>query len=196
LWLRVAALGNAYQHQDEQRIDHDARGHGDEESKDIVHRAKDSDDGAAVHDIIGHAKHAGEGTGDGTAHDICWNDLQWTRGGKRNSAFGNTKKAHEQRGDTGVFFRLGHQARRRSVATPTASGGTAIAVAAIPMGRGLPAAMSPPPKRNAVLLKGPPISAAIIAPMIPPRTRVEAPCMPDRATVRASKSDATGAPIR
>src|SRR5699024_8012642 len=68
--------------------------------------AKDSDDGAAVHDIIGHAKHAGEGTGDGTAHDICWNDLQCTLCGKLNSAFGNTKKAHEQRGDTGVFFRL------------------------------------------------------------------------------------------
>src|SRR5699024_3219132 len=41
-----------------------------------------------------------------SAHDICWNDLQWTRGREWDSTFGNAKESHEQRGDTGVFFRL------------------------------------------------------------------------------------------
>lgn len=96
----------------------------------------------------------------------------------------------------GSFSDLLNQERRSNVATPTASGGTAMAVATIPIESGLPAAMSPPPKRNAVLLNGPPTSSATIASSSAPKNRVEVPCMPESATVRLSNSDAIGAPMR
>lgn len=49
----------------EQGVDGDAGGHGDEESKDI-------DDGAAVRDIVCDAEHAGEGDGEGIEKRYDW----------------------------------------------------------------------------------------------------------------------------
>lgn len=49
----------------EQGVDGDAGGHGDEESKDI-------DDGAAVRDIVCDAEHAGDGDGEGIEKRCDW----------------------------------------------------------------------------------------------------------------------------
>ena len=66
----------------------------------------------------------------------------------------------------------------------------------MPIGPALPAAIMPPPKRNAVLLNGPPMSNAIIAPMTAPNAMVDAPSIPDSQWVSRPNRDDSGAPMR
>ena len=88
-------LGKTHQHYDQQGVDRNACDHGDEESEDIVHRAEDSDNGAAVHDVIRNTKHASQCTSDGANDHVGGDNLQRTRSGKRYSAFCDTEEAHE-----------------------------------------------------------------------------------------------------
>ena len=59
----------------------------------------------------------------------------------------------------------------------------------------LPVAISPVPKKNAVLLTGPPMSNAIISPRIAPSTIALVPVMPLSQSVRSSNTQEIGLPM-